>query len=55
MSRHGYARADDDWTPMPASGEAHEWGASACVDGTLVLWGGTHDGTASANGEKIAP
>jgi hypothetical protein len=50
-----YARATDAWTPVPAFGEAHEWGASACVDGTLVLWGGTHDGAVSANGEKIAP
>ncbi len=50
-----YSRASDDWTPLPAPSETHEWGVGACIDGTLVLWGGTHEGGASANGEKITP
>ncbi|HTV19576.1 MAG TPA: kelch repeat-containing protein, partial [Polyangiaceae bacterium] len=50
-----YSRADDAWTPLPAAGEMHEWGVGVCIDGTLVLWGGAHEGVASATGEKISP
>jgi len=50
-----YSRIENTWSPLPASSEAHEWGVGACIDGTLVLWGGTHDGTASASGERITP
>jgi len=51
----GCSRVPDDELLGGKVCESHEWGVGACIDGTLLLWGGTHEGGASANGEKITP
>jgi hypothetical protein len=50
-----YAPATDSWAAIPSAGEDHEWGVGACVDGQLLLWGGTSDGSVTASGERWAP
>jgi hypothetical protein len=50
-----YDPATDSWAPIPGAGEDHEWGVGVCVDGTLLLWGGTSNGTVTASGERWTP
>jgi hypothetical protein len=50
-----YAPATDSWAPIPSASEDHEWGVGVCVDGTLLLWGGTNNGSVTASGERWVP
>jgi hypothetical protein len=50
-----YNPAGDSWDPIPSAGEAHEWGVGVCVDGELLLWGGSTNGTPTTSGERWAP
>ena len=50
-----YSPATDSWDPIPDASEAHEWGIGVCVNGELLLWGGSTDGTLTTTGERWAP
>jgi hypothetical protein len=50
-----YSPATDSWAPIPSAAEDHEWGVGVCVDGELLLWGGTNNGSVTARGERWAP
>jgi N-acetylneuraminic acid mutarotase len=50
-----YDPATDSWAPVPSAAQDHEWGVGVCVEGTVLLWGGTNHGSVTADGERWAP
>jgi len=50
-----YDPATDSWAAIPSASQDHEWGVGVCVDGELLLWGGTNGGSVTASGERWAP
>jgi hypothetical protein len=52
-----YLSADDHWETIGAwpSGEAHEYGVAAAIDGEVFVWGGLDGSTVTATGERWVP
>jgi N-acetylneuraminic acid mutarotase len=50
-----YAPATDTWAAIPNASEDHDWGVGACVNGELLVWGGTDGGSVTAGGERWSP
>lgn len=52
-----YLQVTDEWKTIGSwpSGEAHEYGVAAAIDGEVFLWGGLDGATVTATGERWVP